>query len=481
MAAINAVNQGLLVLNVEQLKRAILVCLFADIPLAIWGGVGIGKSQAVAQVAKQLGWRLFDVRLSDKEPSDLGGIPYPVVTFWELGPDGKRTGKSSSVALERCEIDGKVEYLVSGLLPFGADEMTILLFDEVDRTDIGVLNALLQVVLDRRINGHMLGSKVRIVMAGNGETDKGTVTLTEAARSRSIHVYVKFQLETWIDWAREENIPGHLIGWAKTNPEDFSGETKEFSEIAMFTPRTAVMAATIYEQAKIMQAEGVFKVDDIIPALIQGSITKAKSTLYLGYIQRLWEKAPTPEEIVADPEGAAIPTDPGTLFAVAGSLAHIAAKDEDGKATAAIATYAYRWGEEGGNAEVRSAFFRELLNKQPKVALTKPYQIWNGTYVKADAATRTHADVVQTADPAMSYALGKLKDAKLLPDTDLYVNRVQHFGSTNNRYIISQERSTGRWLDSCRGFLGRFRDDPTFECQHIQEFLMGIAEYRSSH
>lgn len=479
MSVVQAVNSGLWILNIEQLKRAILVCLFADLPLAIWGGVGIGKSQAVAQVAKKLGYKLFDVRLSDKEPSDLGGIPYPMVTFWELGADGKRTGKSSTVALEKCEVEGHVEYLVSGLLPFGANELTILFFDEVDRTDIGVLNALLQIVLDRRINGHMLGPNVRILMAGNGESDKGTVSLTEAARSRAVHVYAKFDLETWIGWARNENIPAHLIGWAKFNPDEFkNGADKHFgegfSEVAMFTARTAEMAAYVYEKAKEMQNEGIFKVDDILPALMQGCITKSKATLYLGYIERVYSKAPTPEEIVADPEGVEVPTDPSTLFAISGSLAWIAENDPKNsgnyKAVEAIATYANRW-----TPEVRSAFFRELLNRQPKVALTKGYQEWNGTYIKPDAAARTHADVVTAADPAILDALKVLKDAKLLPDSDQYVNRIQHFGSTGNRYVISQRRKDGVWLDSCRGFLGRET------CQHVEEFTKAIAEYRKSH
>lgn len=470
-----APNTGLHVMNVEQLKRAILVCLFADQPLAIWGGVGIGKSQAVAQIAKKLGWKLFDVRLSDKEPSDLGGIPYPVVTFWELDKDGKRTGKTSSVALERCEIDGKVEYLVSGLLPFGADEMTILFFDEVDRTDIGVLNALLQVVLDRRINGHMLGPNVRILLAGNGETDKGTVGLTQAARSRAVHVYVKFELETWQNWALEEGIPPHLIGWSKFAPGEFVVHAEEqfsgdFAEIAMFTPRTAVMASYIYEQAKTLQAEGAFRVEDIIPHLVQGCMTKAKSTMYLAYIERVWSKVATPEEIIADPENVPVPEDPSTLFAISGALSYIAAHDEAPfKKTAAIATYGERW-----TPEVRSAFFRELLNKQPNVALTDGYQKWNKTYIKPDAESRTSDAVLATADPAIIHAMKSLKDAKLLPDSDRYVNRIQHYGSTGNRYVLSQERSSGKMLDSCRGFLGRDT------CQHVEEFKKAVEEYRKA-
>lgn len=42
----------------------------------IWGPAGIGKSQIVAQIAEELNYKLFDIRLTTKDSTDLTGLPY---------------------------------------------------------------------------------------------------------------------------------------------------------------------------------------------------------------------------------------------------------------------------------------------------------------------------------------------------------------------------------------------------------------------
>jgi MoxR-like ATPase len=41
----------------------------------LWGRPGVGKSQLVAQLAKQRNAELRDVRLSQKTAADIGGLP----------------------------------------------------------------------------------------------------------------------------------------------------------------------------------------------------------------------------------------------------------------------------------------------------------------------------------------------------------------------------------------------------------------------
>ena len=42
----------------------------------IWGKAGVGKSQIVAQIAKELNYKLYDIRLTTKDSTDLTGLPY---------------------------------------------------------------------------------------------------------------------------------------------------------------------------------------------------------------------------------------------------------------------------------------------------------------------------------------------------------------------------------------------------------------------
>lgn len=42
----------------------------------LWGNPGIGKSQIVRQIAIELNYKLFDIRLTTKDSTDLTGLPY---------------------------------------------------------------------------------------------------------------------------------------------------------------------------------------------------------------------------------------------------------------------------------------------------------------------------------------------------------------------------------------------------------------------
>ena len=45
--------------NLEQAERAIVLCLAADVPVALWGPVGVGKSSVGRQIATKLGFALY--------------------------------------------------------------------------------------------------------------------------------------------------------------------------------------------------------------------------------------------------------------------------------------------------------------------------------------------------------------------------------------------------------------------------------------
>ena len=46
-----------------------------QISFMLWGATGVGKSETVRQLAKELGAELRDIRLCQKMPTDIGGLP----------------------------------------------------------------------------------------------------------------------------------------------------------------------------------------------------------------------------------------------------------------------------------------------------------------------------------------------------------------------------------------------------------------------
>ncbi len=41
----------------------------------LWGATGVGKSESVRQLAEELNAELRDIRLCQKQPTDIGGLP----------------------------------------------------------------------------------------------------------------------------------------------------------------------------------------------------------------------------------------------------------------------------------------------------------------------------------------------------------------------------------------------------------------------
>lgn len=352
----------MLFVDLEQASRAILVAFQANVPVALWGPPGVGKSSVIAQVTKRLvhkdeenkkeiPYKLYDVRLSDKEPSDLGGIPFPA--------------------------DGRVRFLMNDLLPWDTDEYSVVLFDEYDRADLSVQNPTLQIILDRTINGHRLSPNARVILAGNGTTDTGTSPLSRAAANRMCHLYIETgtpkALDSWDKWAAENGVSEALRGFAKFKQSTWSGQSvsetgkikkPEIEEIAYATPRSFDFADRMLAAAEEMP----FKTSDIIKQIVSGCVGVGPATEFLNF-RDTFAKAPSPEDIVKNPKKVRVPKEPDILAALTVQLCDYAKRNKD--FAEAIAEYGLRWDEEPAGY-----LFKRLASAVPAVTKTKPYEEW---------------------------------------------------------------------------------------------------------
>ena len=94
-------------------------------PLMVWGAPGLGKSSILRQAAEKRGIGFIDVRLAQREPVDIRGLPVP-------GPDG-------------------VKWLVASEWPRDPDSRGIILFDEITAVDRSLQVAAYEFILDRRL------------------------------------------------------------------------------------------------------------------------------------------------------------------------------------------------------------------------------------------------------------------------------------------------------------------------------------------
>lgn len=483
-------NENLAFVHLEQAGRAILLAFFCNIPIALWGAPGIGKSSKVYQIVAMLyvpllevplrcgqkqgdQYKMYDFRLSDKEKSDIGGIPYPVMPIIEVPrPEDLHDIVGETPKQTKKRVMPYVEYLIAqGLLPFDTDEYCILFLDEVDRTDDpAVRNAIQQVILDRRINGHILSPNCRIVLAGNGTSDIDTSQLSKAANGRMVHIYVENESEgalaSWQDWGSTEvehpefgtitNASEMLRAFAKSHHNTWingsSGEATKLADQAEPTNRTWIYADWFIRSQEFVD----FKTRDIIKPLVAGCVGLSAATELLVHADT-YQAMPTIEAVVADPEHVDLPASIDAYYAATFALTNAATKDH--LTSEAVGTYALRWPEEAA-----SVLFRRLLEvTKGSAATTKPYLEWSRKRGKSTPSA-AFPEYVNHLPELVTIFTGSIPRI----ENDQNINRLEIPSKSvaGKGYILSQERATLHWRCACPGWVNGHAQGRT--CEHIK-------------
>ncbi|OGW81657.1 MAG: hypothetical protein A3G33_08360 [Omnitrophica bacterium RIFCSPLOWO2_12_FULL_44_17] len=164
-------------MNTADLVKVLKQCFNASVTPLIWGQHGIGKSQIVQELAQELKYECVDLRLGQMEVGDLIGLPSKENgrTVW-LKPSWFPTDKSSG----------------------------ILFLDELNRARLDVLQAIFQLVLERRLHTHHLPDGWKIVCASNPSgSDYFVNELDPALLDRFIHIHFKPETNEWLGWGKD--------------------------------------------------------------------------------------------------------------------------------------------------------------------------------------------------------------------------------------------------------------------------------------
>ena len=125
-------------------------------PLMLWGAPGVGKSTAIRELAKKLDIGFIDVRLAQREPVDMRGLPVP---------DGEQ-----------------VRWLVSSEWPRDPESKGIIIFDELTAADKTLQVAAYEFILDRRLGDlYKVPKNWYIVAAGNRTEDRAVACSMSSA------------------------------------------------------------------------------------------------------------------------------------------------------------------------------------------------------------------------------------------------------------------------------------------------------------
>jgi len=189
----------------------------------VQGQPGIGKSQAILQIADNLEKSLNkkvvvnDIRLLLFNPVDLRGIPV-------------------------ADIEKKVAiWLTPEVFNFDTSEdiINILFLDELTAAPSSLQAAAYQIALDRRLGEHKIPNNTFIIAAGNRLSDHAIAyEMPTPLRNRFMHFELELDFPGWLNWAKNKNIHPEIISFLSENPDKFSTSNFETSSNIIVTPRS---------------------------------------------------------------------------------------------------------------------------------------------------------------------------------------------------------------------------------------------------
>ena len=182
-------------------------------PLMVWGAPGLGKSSILQKAAMDEGIGFIDVRLAQREPVDIRGLPVP-------GEDG-------------------VKWLVSSEWPRDPKSRGIILFDEITAADRSLQVAAYEFILDRRLGElYKVPDGWYICAAGNRTEDRAVAaTMSSALANRFMHVELGEDVESWVAWARKSDIDPSVVGFLRFRPGMLFNQKGENLERGWPSPR----------------------------------------------------------------------------------------------------------------------------------------------------------------------------------------------------------------------------------------------------
>jgi hypothetical protein len=244
----------------------------------IWGAPGIGKSQAVAEVAHAAKIHLVDLRLSQLAPTDLRGLP--------VADHKERTAR----------------WYPPEFLPRSGEG--ILFLDELNMAPPAMQGIAQQLVLDREVGSYKLPEGWHVWAAGNRVEDGASVfQMPSALQNRFIHLTVEAHFDSFRQWALGHGVHERIVAFLAFRPQLL--HKRDAAQPAWPSPRSWVAANGLYQAGLAVE-----------PAVGKGAAGEFSA------YERVYASLPDLDTILAGSgKSIAFPVSPDARYATAIGLA----------------------------------------------------------------------------------------------------------------------------------------------------------------
>ena len=296
-------------LSITQLKTAVKeVVIRLDKPMIVKGGFGVGKSEGITQAVEELdnplllkellgkdclytGAMLTEVPLSAYDSVDMRGNPnidkrsgttiwYPPATMPFIGNDA-----------------------------FPDDKIIVVFFDEAPDARPQVFAVMQRIMLTRCLGEHVLKPNVRLIMAGNRDSDQSLAKkFPMPLNNRLIHVEAINTLDEFCAYAQSKGVPSVFIAFWNFRSELVNTYDPKKTNPIVATNRTWFSAVDLWKDDRL---------DPVIKeATMIGSIGEGPAMEFLAYVD-VWQNLPPIEQIIANPRTTPVPEELSIKWATA--------------------------------------------------------------------------------------------------------------------------------------------------------------------
>lgn len=200
----------------DTLKSVELVIETNEVPLIV-GESGIGKTALAKTLARQREWSLVVIDGNLLKEGEIGGLP-TVEEYTIKDEHGRVVSKKTTIYAIHTKLRE-----IDNLILEGKD--VLLFIDEINRCEHSVQQELMNLILNREINGYKLHDKVKILAAMNPSSKYGSdfdyqvVDMDAAQENRFVWLNMESDAKGWIKWASENKIDRKVIEFISTFPE----------------------------------------------------------------------------------------------------------------------------------------------------------------------------------------------------------------------------------------------------------------------
>lgn len=201
---------------IDTLRSVELVLATEEVPLVV-GESGIGKTALANRLAKENNLSLIVIDGNLLKEGEIGGLP-TVESYFSIDSNGNNIEKKTTIYAVHTKLREIDEEISKG-------KKVLLFIDEINRCEHTVQQELMNLILNREINGYKLHENVKILAAMNPSSKYGSdfdyqvVDMDAAQENRFVWLNMESDHEAWIKWAIEAGIEEKVIEFISTFPE----------------------------------------------------------------------------------------------------------------------------------------------------------------------------------------------------------------------------------------------------------------------